>query len=93
MSYISIKNLNYKYYDGTIALENVNVDINKNEKIAVVGDNGAGKSTLIKVISGVYQPEAGRIFFEGVETKIETPMMPLGLVLKPFIRTWPWPKT
>lgn len=63
-----------KRFGGLIAVNNVDLDVYPGEVVALLGDNGAGKSTLIKVISGVYRPEAGKIYFEGKEIKIETPM-------------------
>ncbi len=43
------------------ALKDVDIDVRKGEIIGLVGDNGAGKSTLIKILSGIYQPDRGRI--------------------------------
>jgi len=47
--------------------------------VGLLGDNGAGKSTLIKMISGVYHPDDGKIFFEGEELKLGSPMKALEL--------------
>jgi simple sugar transport system ATP-binding protein len=44
------------------------------EVVALVGDNGAGKSTLVKTLSGVHQPDAGEIRFEGEAVQIPTPV-------------------
>jgi simple sugar transport system ATP-binding protein len=44
------------------------------EVVALVGDNGAGKSTLVKTLSGVHQPDAGEIRFEGELVQIPTPV-------------------
>jgi simple sugar transport system ATP-binding protein len=49
-----------KYFGSVIALEDVSMDLKAGEVHALLGDNGAGKSTLIKILSGVYQPDAGR---------------------------------
>jgi len=49
-----------KYFGSVIALEDVSMDLEAGEVHALLGDNGAGKSTLIKILSGVYQPDAGR---------------------------------
>jgi simple sugar transport system ATP-binding protein len=43
------------------ALKDVDIDVRKGEIIGLVGDNGAGKSTLIKILSGIYSPDRGRI--------------------------------
>jgi simple sugar transport system ATP-binding protein len=47
------------------ALENINLQLGKNEIVGLLGDNGAGKSTLIKIITGYHQPTSGEIFFNG----------------------------
>lgn len=52
-----------KRFGGLVAVDNVSLDVNVGEVVGLVGDNGAGKSTLIKMISGVYRPDAGEIYF------------------------------
>lgn len=54
-----------KSFPGVRALHNVDLDIFAGEVHALMGENGAGKSTLMKVVSGVYQPDAGQILLEG----------------------------
>lgn len=54
-----------KHFGGVKALNGVDFILNKSEIVALMGDNGAGKSTLIKIITGVYQPDEGEIYFEG----------------------------
>ncbi|GHT78299.1 putative ribose/galactose/methyl galactoside import ATP-binding protein 1 [Spirochaetia bacterium] len=60
-----------KEFPGVKALQNVNINLLPGEVHAIVGENGAGKSTLMKVLNGVYQPDAGSIFIGGVEAKID----------------------
>ena len=62
---IEIKDLDYRYEDGTVALQNVNLTINKGEKIAIMGSNGSGKSTLFLCLNGVYKPTNGSIRVNG----------------------------
>ena len=62
-----------KYFGTITALENVNLKVHAGECLGVVGDNGAGKSTLMKVLSGLYKPSAGSLFFEGNEKVLESP--------------------
>jgi ribose transport system ATP-binding protein len=59
-----------KRFPGVIALDNVSLQIGRGEVVAVCGENGAGKSTLMKILGGVYQPDAGEIFLEGQPIKI-----------------------
>ena len=60
-----------KKYGNLIALDDVNFHIAPNEVVGLLGDNGAGKSTLIKMMSGVVEPNKGKIFVDGNEIKIK----------------------
>jgi putative tryptophan/tyrosine transport system ATP-binding protein len=51
--------------DEVTALDGVNLDVDSEDYIAVIGSNGAGKSTLLNVIAGVYPPESGEIILKG----------------------------
>ena len=55
----------HKWFGKVYALKGVDFTVNKAEVVGLVGDNGAGKSTLIKILSGVYKPDKGEIYFEG----------------------------
>jgi branched-chain amino acid transport system ATP-binding protein len=54
-----------KYFGGLAALDSVNLTIQDGEIRGVIGPNGAGKTTLFNVISGVYRPTSGQIFYMG----------------------------
>jgi simple sugar transport system ATP-binding protein len=56
-----------KSYGRVQALEDVNLTVNRNEIVGLLGDNGAGKSTLIKVLSGAVRATSGEIFIRGVK--------------------------
>lgn len=57
---------NIDLYFGTFrALTNVNVNFYEGELVGLVGDNGAGKTTLIRILSGMYAPSAGEVYFDG----------------------------
>lgn len=62
-----------KYFGGVKALRKVHLNLKKGEVHALVGENGAGKSTLMKVLSGVYQPNEGKIEFCDKEVKFSDP--------------------
>lgn len=59
-----------KSFPGVKALDNVNMKAYGGEVLALLGENGAGKSTLMKILSGVYEKDEGKIFIEGKETNI-----------------------
>ena len=61
-----------KSFPGVKALDNVSFSVNVGEVHGLVGENGAGKSTLMKVMSGVYRAEEGKIFIDNQEVKIES---------------------
>lgn len=63
----------HKWFGGVHALKGVNFSVGKGEVVGLVGDNGAGKSTLIKILSGCYKPDHGKIVFEGVEVQFKSP--------------------
>lgn len=52
-------------FGGVVAVNNLNLDINKNEIVALIGPNGAGKTTAFNVVTGVYAPTNGCVYFNG----------------------------
>ena len=54
-----------KSFPGVVALDDVSLSFAPGEIHALVGENGAGKSTLIKIVTGIYQPDAGEILYHG----------------------------
>ncbi len=63
-----------KAFPGVQALKDVSLNIGKGEVLALVGENGAGKSTLMNILSGIHQKDSGRIFIEGREVNINSPL-------------------
>lgn len=70
---LEVRNI-VKRFGGLVAVNRVSMEVYPGEVVGLLGDNGAGKSTLIKVVSGVYRPDEGQIFFEGREVRITSPM-------------------
>jgi ABC-type sugar transport system ATPase subunit len=62
-----------KTFPGVKALDDVNLDFTPGEVHGIVGENGAGKSTLMKILCGVYQPDAGQVFLNGVPVSFRNP--------------------
>ena len=62
-----------KEFPGVKALDGVNFELDRGEVLALVGENGAGKSTLMKILSGIYSPDAGRVIMDGEEVDVADP--------------------
>lgn len=60
-------------FGGVRAVDNVSVDLYPGEVVGLLGHNGAGKSTLIKILSGAYQADSGKVLVEGNEVQIDNP--------------------
>ena len=60
-----------KRFPGVLALDKVNITLNKGEILALVGENGAGKSTLLKILSGAYTKDEGIIEYNGETMVLE----------------------
>ena len=58
-----------KRFPGVVALDDVTLEVRRGEVHAICGENGAGKSTLMKILSGVYQPDAGVLEVDGRDTR------------------------
>ena len=54
-----------KRFPGVNALTHIDLSVGKGEIHALLGENGAGKSTLMKILSGIYAPDEGRIVLDG----------------------------
>ncbi|MFN3397947.1 MAG: ABC transporter ATP-binding protein, partial [Sulfurimicrobium sp.] len=63
---VRMENISFRYGDGPLVLNGVDLDIKAGEKIALVGASGGGKSTLVQVILGLYPTESGMLYFDGV---------------------------
>jgi len=63
---LEIKNLE-SFYGPIMAIRGVSLKVEQGQVVTVLGANGAGKSTLLKTISGIMEPEKGKILFEGEE--------------------------
>ena len=92
---ISIKNLSKVYDSGFTALKNINLEINRGEVFALLGENGAGKTTLISTICGILSSSSGSIFVNGwntvsdyKKTRSIIGLVPQELTLAAFDKVW-----
>ncbi|MBI9096670.1 MAG: ABC transporter ATP-binding protein [Sphaerochaeta sp.] len=67
-----VKNLSI-HFGGLKAVDGVDFHVNKGEIVSIIGPNGAGKTTVFNMLTGVYVPTCGQIFFNGEEIQGKTP--------------------
>jgi ATP-binding cassette subfamily C protein len=63
---VSLRDVCFAYGNGPPVLDHINLNIQAGEKIALVGTSGGGKTTLVQVLLGLYTPQSGNLFFDGV---------------------------
>ena len=68
-----------KEFGGLVAVNDVSVDIPRHSIVSMIGPNGAGKTTLFNILTGLYKPDAGRIFLEDREMTDRRPDIITGL--------------
>lgn len=68
-----------KSFPGVRALDQCRLDLNAGEVLALVGENGAGKSTLMKILTGVYTKDSGKIIYKGKEVEVPNTKVAQGL--------------
>ena len=61
---ISLQDVSFKYENITV-FEDISLNVEKGEKIGIVGESGCGKSTLLKIMAGLYKPTLGKVFVDG----------------------------
>ncbi len=84
---ITLQGVSFSYGSGKAALSGVSLHVGAGEKVAVVGYNGAGKSTLVKLMTRLYDPDAGRVLLDGVDIReysAESLRSGMGVVMQDF---------
>ncbi|MDM8556698.1 ABC transporter ATP-binding protein [Desulfococcaceae bacterium HSG7] len=66
MNIIEIKNLNHRFANGEIGIDNINLTIREGEFVVFAGMNGSGKTTLFRHLNGLLTPDSGTIMLDGV---------------------------
>ena len=61
---LNVENVTMQF-GGVVAVDNMNLEVNQGEIVALIGPNGAGKTTAFNVVTGVYQPTNGAVWFQG----------------------------
>src|SRR5258708_27803812 len=83
-----------KSFDGALALDGASFESQAGEVHALLGENGAGKSSLMNVAAGLYAPDAGSIFIDGVAVALSGPAAArqhgIGMVHQHFKRVKPF---
>src|SRR4030043_484636 len=62
-----LEKVSYTYEDKILALSDISLEMNKGDKMAIIGANGSGKSTLLQIIGGLKYPVTGKFFFEEMD--------------------------
>jgi putrescine transport system ATP-binding protein len=82
--FIRLENLT-KTFGGEVAVNNVSIDIYKNEMFALLGSSGCGKSTLLRMIAGLEVPNSGRILIDGIDmTRVPPYERPVNMVFQSY---------
>ena len=69
---IELKNIR-KTFGSIVANDGINLQINRGEILCLLGENGSGKTTLMNMLSGIYQPDRGKIYKDGKPVSIRSP--------------------
>lgn len=67
--FVDVQNLIYRYPDGTLALDGIDLQIRDGDLMALIGQNGSGKTTLSKCLNGLFKPTEGAIIVDGLDTR------------------------
>ena len=84
---LEIKNLSHSYGETNQVIQNINLEIEKSDRVAILGPSGCGKSTLLRLIAGLEKPNLGQIFIDGTVVSTEKFIEPpekrkIGLVVQ-----------
>lgn len=86
---ISLSGVSFSYGGATKVLDRLDLTIPAGTSVAIVGVNGAGKTTLVKLLAGLYEPEAGEITVDGItldELDLQSWRSQLAVIFQDFVR-------
>lgn len=69
MNQIVLDHVSFRYPNGFLANEDLNLTISQEEQVAIIGQNGAGKTTAVKLMNGLNKPTEGTVLINGMDTK------------------------
>jgi energy-coupling factor transport system ATP-binding protein len=72
MRIIELEDVSFAYPNGYLAVENISMQLEAGDSIAIIGQNGAGKTTTVKLMNNLYQPTSGRVLVLGEDTRKHT---------------------
>ena len=67
MTALALQKVSHRYASGTLALDEVDLEIGAGERVALIGQNGSGKTTLVRHLNGLLRPSSGRVLHDGVD--------------------------
>ncbi|MFV0504007.1 MAG: ABC transporter ATP-binding protein [Lachnospirales bacterium] len=70
---LEMRNITKRYPNGVLANDNMNINLERGEVLAVIGENGAGKSTIMKILYGLERPTGGEIYINGKKQNFKNP--------------------
>ncbi len=81
---IKIDNLSHRFSNGTVAINNINLEVFENDFLIISGPNGSGKSVLMKHLNGLLKPTSGKIYLNGndIHKDINSCRKEIGLVFQ-----------
>ena len=69
---LELRHVSFRYPDGVLALDGVDLTVGAGEALAIVGENGAGKTTLVKLLNGLLRPTEGSVWLAGADARRQT---------------------
>ena len=85
---VEAKDLVKRYNSGSVALDGLNLKLEKGKIIGLLGPNGSGKTTFIKIIAGLLTPTGGDVFIDGNRPGVETKAVVSYLPERPYFNSW-----